>query len=186
MSMKELTTSIFNDYTIELIIAASIIFLILLFIASRFIKRLRLRRQIKKYRRNRKKKYSGERLLKKIEKKRKKNTNTYKHLKRKGKTLVDGYFHYKEKELIDTAKYVNSEGIKKIKADFDLVIREGQTVTEVIKHKHFIKKVKQLSNTYECLDQVIFFLDHLPKQMLEEKLFNVNLTESITITYDIK
>ena len=134
----------------------------------------------------RKKKMNGDKLLKKIEKKRKKNSNTYKQLKRKGKSILDSYINYKDKELLDTAKYVNAKGLKKPKAKFSLLIHEAGNITQTIDHKHFVKKVKQLMNTYECLDETIFFLHHLPAEMLDEKLFTINLTETMTITYDIK
>jgi len=183
--MTELIDLIINEYLIQGIVALVILILILLLLISRLLLRLNLKRQIKRYKRLRKKKFNGDKLLKKIEKKRKRKTNSYKHLKRKGKSLVDHFINYKEKELIDTAKYVNAKGLKKPKAKLSLSLFEGGNIIETIDHKNFVKKIKKLMNTYDCLDETIFFLHHLPKEMLDEKLFTVNITEQITISYDV-
>lgn len=163
---------------------------VLLFIISRFIKTahiyLNAKSYVKKSKRLRKKKYNGNLLVEKIQNKRKKNTNSFHKLKRRGKNLVRKYFEYKLEELPVIRKYSYSKLIKRTNDKIVIVVKNEKKTILKFRLKNNIKKFIEITDKYDCLDDLILFLHNLPEALLEQQDYDIYLSDQdITIGYDI-
>ncbi len=176
-----------NPEYLPLLIGGVVIILLLFFIMQYYSRVMLLKRMVRRYARQRKKKYNGERLIEKIDKKRKIETNNFKGLKGKGKKLVKGFFKHKYNEL----KYctiLKTRGKFRFKGKQCLIQIEKEKKEHIKKEnynsaKHFIR----LCDKYDCLDQFILYLHELPEQLLQDQIFEYYIADhDATITYIIK
>ena len=142
---------------------------------------------VRKTKKLRRKKFNGLNLVEFSAKRRKKNTNSYKKLKRKSKTRVEKYFQYKEDELPGVTNYSNGKMFKRNKAKLTIFVSNGKKKVMKIKMKKATKRFIELTNKYECLDELVEFLHNLPDAILEHQEYDVYVNEhDISIGYQVK
>ena len=147
---------------------------------------LSIKRYVNKSKRLRKKKYNGLKLVEYTAKKRKKNTNNYKKLKRRAKRKVKKYFQYKIDELPRIVKYAQGKLLKKSRKRLAIIVKNERKTLKKFHLTIGVKTILQLTNSYECLDEMILFFHHLPDAILADKDYDIFLdNEGILITYKI-
>ena len=168
------------------IIGGVALFILIILVLVITKKKRYFKKTLKRFQKLRLKKFNGEKLIDKIEKKRKAGSNDFKKLNSTGKKLVKKYFKHKEKELAFTATYAAKSGLRyKYRKAFLQVSNQknGRLATEDFMHaKGYIK----LTNKYACLDEVILYLDELPLKILDGEAFEVKLNDEIKLNYTIK
>lgn len=182
--------TIIQFYTDNLIIALAVTLVIILIITRLFKTAsiyLGTKRYVKKSKRLRKKKYSGLVLTEKIKKKRKKNTNTYKKLRGRGKKLTKKYFTYKIEELPVITRFSYGKLLKRSKKRIFIIVKNERRTLKKIKMKKAFKSFIQITDKYECLDEFIHFLHNLPEAILEQQEYDIFVgDEDLSIGYVIK
>ncbi len=171
------------------LIVFSVLFILiygLVFAVDRLIIRTRLSKQMRVYKKKRAKKMHGEELAEKLKFRRKKHEYNFKYLKKRSKNKVDVYLAYKHTELYHCAQYLKVKRFKRPKVTLAYTLKDGDKTIRTFKHKHLVKTTKRLMKDYPCIDRALFFLHHLPDQLLQNKDFMVNLTDEVTITYGLK
>ncbi|MFK5884084.1 MAG: hypothetical protein QM489_07095 [Candidatus Izemoplasma sp.] len=145
------------------------------------------KKYVKKSVKLRKKKFNGVRLVDKIKKKRKKNTNTFKKLSYRGKKLTKKYLNYKSEELPIVTKYSYGKLLKRSRDKLQIIVRNERKVVMKLKLKRSYKELVKLSNKYECLDELLLFLHELPLHIIEQQDYEVYVNiHEISISYTIK
>jgi len=145
------------------------------------------KRFMKKSKKLRAKKYNGPALVDKIKRKRKKNTNSFKKLKGRGKKLVRKYFAYKLDELPVLVRYTHGKLFKRSKKKIQIYAKNERKIIYRSKLKKPMKEFINLSNKFDCLDQFILFLHNLPEAILEDQEYDIYINEQdISIGYLIK
>ena len=179
------------EFYIENLLYAAIGTIVVLFIVFRLFKTARIylgtKSYVRKSKKLRKKKFNGIKLTEKIEKKRKKNTNTYQTLKGRGKKLTKKYFNYKIEELPVITRYSYGKLLKRSKKRLIIIVKNDHKTIRKIKLKKGLKNMIQLTNKYSCLDEFIHFLHNLPEAILEQQDYDIYVgDEDVSIGYIIK
>ena len=182
--------TIIQFYTDNLLYAA-IGTIIALFIIFRLFKTARIylgtKSYVRKSKKLRKKKFNGILLTDKIKKKRKKNTNEFSKLRGRGKKLVKKYFNYKLEELPVITRYSYGKLLKRSKKKLMIIVKNDRKTLKKINMKKGLKNLIQVTNKYQCLDEVIHFLHNLPDAILEQQDYDIYVgEEEISIGYVIK
>ncbi len=167
------------------------VLLVMIFIIFRLWKTITIhlgaKKYVKKSRKLRKKKYNGIQLVDKIQKKRKKGTNTYNKLKSRGKKRVKKYFIYKIEELPVITRFSYGKLFKRSSDKLIIFARNEQKIVKKVGVRKGLKKIIDITNKYQCLDEMIHFLHNLPEAILEQQDYDVYLSEQdISIGYMIK
>lgn len=165
--------------------------LLILFVLVRLIKTIRLhlgaKRYVRKSKKLRKKKYNGIQLVEKIHKKRKKGSNSYKKLRGGAKKKVRRYFNYKIEELPVITRYSYGKLLKRSKDKLVIFARNERKTVKKFKIKKGLKNLIDLTNKFQCLDELIQFLHNLPEAILGQQNYDVYIVEqNISIGYKIK
>ena len=165
--------------------------LLILFILFRIYKTMTIylgaKRYVKKSKKLRRKKYNGTLLIDKVEKKRKKGTNSYKKLRGRAKKKVKRYFNYKLEELPVITRYSYGKLFKRSKDKIMIFARNEKKIVKKVKIKKGLKNLIDMTNKYECLDETIQFLHNLPDAILEQQDYDIYVSEQdISIGYKIK
>ncbi len=164
---------------------------LILFIIFRMYKTFRIHLGAKKYVRKskklRKKKWNGIQLVDKIQKKRKKGTNSYNKLRGRGKKRVKKYFNYKLEELPVITRYSYGKLLKRSSDKLVIFARNERKIVKKVGVRKGLKNIIDLTNKYQCLDEMIHFLHNLPEAILEQQDYDVYINEQdISIGYMIK
>ncbi len=182
-----LIESIDERYLIPLLVAGGIILLISLFVLYHGIRVMHLKLTLDRFKRQRRKRQNGDRLLLLLEKYRKEQKNTYKGLKKKGRKLVNRYFTYKARELhyitlYKTRSRFTFKGgepviqVSQIESSLD----RGDTYTNP---RQFVK----LTNRYECLEEFILYLHEMPDKIMSGQPFEYFLSgHDVLLSYKIR
>ncbi|GEM_PF-1317206 len=175
------------DIPLEYVLAA-VVGAVFLFIPFKVVgRRMLLRKLVKKHRKQSKKKYNGERLLEKIDKKRKSGGNTYRSLKRPARKRVKKYLEFKVKQLRFAAMKAKKKGLRIKKRRCYLTIldeRKGKDRREKFQNT---KDLIRMSNKFDCLDEMILYLDELPERILKDEDFEYRLEENEAwLSYEIR
>ena len=142
---------------------------------------------VKKSNKLRRKKYSGVLLNEFTEKKRARNTNSYKKLRRRAKNKVEAYFKYKEDELPGITNYANSKMLKRNRKKLIIFVSNGRKKIKRIQMKKAFKNFVELTNKYDCLDEFVLYLHNLPEAILNHQDYDIYIEEhDISIGYEIK
>ncbi|MEC9484379.1 MAG: hypothetical protein UMR38_00715 [Candidatus Izemoplasma sp.] len=174
------------DYIIFTIIGVIISYFIVKKLFKNMLYYAIVKRFVNKSKRLRKKKYNGLMLVEYTKQKRKKNTNSYKKLKRRAKRKVKKYFIYKIDELPRIVKYTQSKLLKKSRKRLTIIIKNERKTVKKFYLTIGVKPILQLTDTYQCLDEMIQFFHHLPDAILADKDYDIFLDhEGILITYKI-
>lgn len=184
MSFDEILQQINNPV---FLVIGFIIFLLII----RLINTMRINTGAKSYitRANklRRKKFNGPDLIEFTALKRKGGSNTYKKLKTNAKSRVEKYFQYKEEELPALVNFVYSKRKKKNKRHLTIFVTNGKRKMIKIKLGKTVKEFIQLTNSFECLDELIRFLHNLPDAILKHQKYDIYIPEhEVSIGYSIK
>jgi len=183
------------DTFIELVthnlIVSFVVVAIIVFIIYRLIKTARMylgaKSYVKKAKKLDKKKFNGMTLVEKISKKRKKKTNSFKKLNGRGKKLVRKYLTHKFEELPVITRYARGKLFKRSNNRLIIIIKNERRTLKKIGMKNGMKQLIEVTNKYDCLDEVLTFFHNLPEAILEEQEYDVFFgEEDIVITYIIK
>ncbi len=174
---------------IIIIVVAGILALSLLgIIITRRKYKVRYRRFYKRFDKTINKKYNGNMLIEDlINKYTVDNTNTYKSLKRKGKTLTKRYLEYFYKNLPEQVLLRSYTSADKNKSELILLVLDDNE--RVLYQWDKSKKVKGLIkaiNKYQMLTPMIAFLYELPLNINESNPYRlVNHENDNILAYDI-
>jgi len=142
---------------------------------------------VRKASKQRRKKFNGLLLNEFTEKKRKKNTNTYKKLKRRSKNKVEKYFKYKIEELPGITNYSYGKMFKRNKHKLTIFVSNGKKKIMKIHMKKAYKKFIDLTNKYECLDEFVQYLHNLPEAIMNQQEYDIYISDhDVSIGYLIK
>lgn len=134
-----------------------------------------------------KKKFNGMMLIDKTQRKRKRGSNSYNKLRRGSKNKVIRYFEHKLEELPVLCRFKHGKLFKRSKREVIIIIRRNKKVLKKITSKKNLKTLIQVTNKYECLNEMIIFLHNLPEAILEEQEYDIYIGEDdIQITYKLK
>ncbi len=68
-----------------------------------------------------------------------------------------------------------------------IIVKNERKTLKKIKMKKGMKQLIEITNKYECLDEVIAFMHNLPEAILEDQDYDIFVSEAdIMITYVIK
>lgn len=184
MSFGEILQQINNP--VFLIIAFIVILVII-----RLFNRMRInagaKSYIKKASKLRRKKFNGPDLIEYTTHKRKGGSNTYKKLKTNAKGKVEKFFQYKEEELPALVNFMYAKRKKKNKKKLVVFVTNGQRKMIKIGLGKTVKEFIQVSNKFDCLDELIRFLHDLPNAILKQKDYDIYIPEhEVSIGYEIK
>jgi len=180
------------DLAIENWLYTLIIGIIVLFILFRLLRTARMYLGAKGYVRKAKKldrkKFNGINLVDKIQKKRKKETNSFKKLRGGAKKKVRKYLNHKFDELPVFIRYSYGKLFKRSNDKLMIVIKNERKTLKKIRLKKGIKHVIEATNKYDCLDEMILFLHNLPDAILEQQEYDVYVPgeNEVLIAYQIK
>lgn len=165
--------------------------LLLLFILNLVIRRLwfnfKSNRYLAKAKRLREKKYNGIELVKTTQDKRRKNTNCFKRLKGSSKKKIEHYLDYKTKELPNIFNFVENNSLKPSKKILYIVFKNDQKIVSKQPIEIGYRQLIRNSDKFDCLDQIILFLHHLPDALLAQKEYDVYIEdEDMIITYEVE
>lgn len=172
-------------------IISIIVAVVLIIVLYRLFKTARIYLGIKSYVKKAKKldkrKFNGSTLVDKISKKRKKKTNSFQMLRGKAKKMVLKYLTYKIEELPVITRYARGKLFKRSNSRLIILVKNEKTTLEKIGMKKGIKQLVDLTNKYDCLDEVLIFLHNLPAAILTQQEYEEFFgEEDIIITYRIK
>ncbi len=142
---------------------------------------------VKKASKLRRKKYNGLILVESTKKRRKKNSNSYQKLKHKPKSLVEKYFKYKEDELPGMRNYARGSAFRRNKEKLYIYVSNGKKQIMKFSMKKATKKFIDVTNKYNCLDEVVVYLHHLPEAILKHEEYEIFISDAdVSIGYQIK
>ncbi len=179
------------ELAMENLLYTGIAVVVILFIIFRMIKTFRIHLGAKKYvrksRKLRKKKFNGIILVDKTQKKRKKETNSYNKLKGRGKKKVKKYFVYKIEELTVITRYSYGKLFKRSSDKLIIFARNERKIVKKVGVRKGLKNLIDITNKYQCLDEMIHFLHNLPEAILDKQEYDIYIDEQdISIGYMIK
>ncbi len=186
MSFDELMQLVMDNLYISIGVA-----LVVLFIVFRIWKTIRIhlgsKRYVKKSKKLRKKKFNGIQLVDKVQKKRKKGTNSYNKLKGRGKKRVKKYFVYKLEELPIVTRFSYGKLFKRSSDKLVIFARNERKIVKKVGVRKGLKNLIDMTNKYQCLDEMIHFLHNLPEAILDQQDYDIYLSDQdISIGYMIK
>ena len=179
------------ELAMENLLYTGIAVVVILFIIFRMIKTFRIHLGAKKYvrksRKLRKKKFNGIMLVDKTQKKRKKETNSFNKLKGRGKKKVKKYFVYKIEELTVITRYSYGKLFKRSSDKLVIFARNERKIVKKVGVRKGLKNLIDITNKYQCLDEMIHFLHNLPEAILDKQEYDIYIDEQdISIGYMIK
>lgn len=179
------------DLIRENLLVSIFVGVIILFIIFRMFKTMRMylgaKSFVKKSLRLDKKKFNGITLVEKTSKKRKKNTNSFKKLKGRSKKWVRKFLAHKFDQLPIVTRYSRGKLLKRSRNKLLLIVKNEKKTIKRISTKKGEKMLIDLTNKYDCLDEVITFLHHLPNAILNEEEYDIYFgEEGFLLTYQIK
>lgn len=186
MSVEELIQLVMDNIYISIGVT-----LVILFIFFRLWKTIRIhlgsKRYVRKSKKLRKKKFNGIQLVDKVQKKRKKGTNSYNKLKGRGKKRVKKYFVYKLEELPIVTRFSYGKLFKRSSDKLIIFVRNEKKIVKKVGIRKGLKNLIDMTNKYQCLDEMIHFLHNLPEAILEQHDYDIYLSDQdISIGYMIK
>lgn len=179
------------DLIRENLLVSIFIGVIIIFIILRMFKTMRMylgaKSFVRKSLKQDRKKFNGLTLVEKTSKKRKKNTNSFKKLRGRAKKWVRKYLTHKFDQLPIITKYSRGKLFKRSKNKLILLVKNERKTIKKISTKKGEKQLIDLSNKYDCLDEIITFLHHLPNAILDEQEYDIFFgEEGLILTYQIK
>ena len=142
---------------------------------------------VKKSLKKDKKKFNGLTLVEKTSKKRKKNTNSFKKPRGRAKKWVRKYLVHKFEELPIITKYSRGKIFKRSNNRLILLVKNEKKTLKRMSMKKGMKQIIDISNKYDCLDEVLTFLHYLPNAILNEEEYDIFFgEEGLLLTYQIK
>ncbi len=186
MSFDSLIQWVTENLITAIIVGAVVIFILFrLFRTARMY--LGMKSYVKKAKKQDRKKFNGLVLVDKISKKRKKETNAFNKLRGGAKKKVRKYLTHKFDELPVFTKYSHGKLLKRSKEKLIIIIKNERKTLRKIRMKKSIKQVIDVTNKYQCLDEMITFLHNLPDAILDQQEYDIYAgDEDILITYAIK
>ena len=186
-----MTYEIIDGVTVSDIIGYLLICLIVYLILRRMTKiarqHLAMKNFVKKSIRLDRKKFDGNSLVDKIKRRRKRHTNSFQYLRGGAKRLVRRYFNHKSEELPVIARYANGGLFKRSNNKIVFYVKQGKKTLNKYTLKKGAKFFVDLTNQYNCVDELIVFLHQLPDAVLEKKIIDIYSTiGDVTLTYQIK
>ncbi len=161
------------DLAINNLFATIIIVVVTILIIRRLYKNAKMYLAAKSYVKSSlkldKKKFNGLLLLERVQKKRKRNTNSFGKLRGRAKKWVRAYFTHKVEEFPVFARYSQSKFTKRGKAKFFLLVQTGGKKVRKINMKSGTKSIIDLTNEFDCLNEMIEFLHYLPEKILNQE-----------------
>ncbi len=179
------------DLIQENLLISVFIGIIVIFILFRMFKTMRMylgaKSFVKKSLKQDKKKFNGIMLVEKITKKRKKNTNSFKKLRGRAKKWVRKYLTHKLDQLPIVARYSKGTLFKRSKSKLLFLVKNERKTIKKMNIKKGQKQLLELTNKYDCLDELITFLHHLPNAILNDEEYDIFFgEEGLLLTYQIK
>lgn len=177
--------------TLQMILGYALLALIAFLIIRRLIKTARAYLGMKQYVKSAikldRKKFNGLQLIDKIKRKRKRHSNSFDALRRRGKTLVRRYLSHKVEELPVFVRYANGSLLKRANNKLFLYVKQDKKSVSKVAIKKGVKPLIELSNQFHCLDELINFLHHLPDAILEKKPLDIYIgQDDANLIYQIK
>lgn len=184
MNFEEILTQLTNPVFI-------VIAFILLLVIIRIINNIRINSGAKSFitRANklRRKKFNGPDLIEYTALKRRRGSNTYRRLKGNAKSKVEKYFLYKEEEIPAIVNFSHGKRNKKNKKKLTIYVTNGHRKVIKLRLGKTLKEFVNLTNKFECLDEFIQFLHHLPEAILNHQQYDIYVPEhEVSIGYEIK
>ena len=170
-----------------IVIGAIVIFIIFrLFRTARIY--LGMKSYVRKARKLDRKKFNGLTLVEKTSRKRKKDTNSFKKLRGSSKKKVRKYLNHKFEELPVFVRYSHGKLLKRSHQKLRIIIKNEKKTLKKISMKKAQKQIIDITNKYECLDEVIVFLHNLPEAIVEQQEYDIFVGEEdeIIISYQVK
>lgn len=176
-----------NEYILYTILGLLLLLFILNLVIRRCWFKYKSNRYLAKAQKLREKKFNGIELVKTTQDKRRKHTNCYKRLKGSAKKKVEHYLDYKSKELPNVFNFVENHSLKPSKKILYIVFKSDQKILSKQPIEIGYRQLIKNSDKYDCLDQIILFLHHLPEALLAEKEYDVYIEdEDMIITYEVE
>lgn len=179
------------QYAQENLIITAVVGVILIFIIFRMFKTMRMylgaKSFVKKSLKLDKKKFNGLALIEKTSRRRKKNSNSFKKLRNNSKRWVRKYLTHKFDELPIVTRYAKGRLFKRSNNRLLFIVKNERKVIKRFPIKKGTKEFIDLSNKYECLNEILTFLHHLPNAILNEDEYDIFFgEEGYLLTYQIK
>lgn len=144
------------------------------------------KRYVTKTNKLRRNKFSGISLNEYTERRRKRESNTYRGLRSKAKSKVKRYFEYKEEELPGITNYSYGKKLKRNKNKIMILVTQANKGTEKINVKKSYREFIELVNKFNCLDEFVLYLHNLPDALLNRQDYDIYLNEhEVTIGYEV-
>jgi phage terminase large subunit-like protein len=145
------------------------------------------KRFVKKTKRLRRRKFNGPDIIEFTSDKRKRDSNSYKKLRRRAKNRVLKYFEYKQEELPGITNYAHGKLLRRNRQKLLIYVSNGQKKITRFKMKKAAKQFIDITNKYQCLDDLVEYLHNLPKAILSHKEYEIQIPEhGVAIGYEIK
>ena len=185
--MVDTIIQFYSDYLLYAIAGT----VITIFIIIRLYKTARIylgiKSYVKKSKKLRKKKFNGILLTDKIKRKRKRNSNEYENLKGRGKKLTKKFFNYKLEELPVITRYSYGKLLKRSNKKLIIIIKTERKTLKKLQMKKGLKNMIQVTNKYNCLDELIHYLHNLPEAIIKQKDYDISIgDEDVSIGYVVK
>lgn len=186
MTLSEVIT-----FALDNIIPVLLIAIILYLLVRRLYKTARQHLGMKSYLKSAekldRKKFNGIELVDKIRRKRKRHTNTFKHLRGRAKKRVRQYFTHKSEELPVVVRYAKGKMFKRSRNRLIITITDGRKTLKKTNFKKGIRPLIEVTNEYECLDEMVAFLHYLPQVLLQHDEYDMPIGNiDASISYYIK
>lgn len=179
------------DLIMENLIVSIVVIAVILFIFFRTIKTARMylgaKSYVKKARKLDRRKFNGHDLVSKTARRRKRDTNSFNKLRGRAKKWVRRYFAHKIDELPIITKFSRGKLFKRSNNRLIILLRNSKKTIKKIPMKKAQKQLLDLTNKYNCLDEMITFLHNLPECILDDQEYDVFIGEDeLLLTYIIK
>ena len=179
------------DLAMENLIVTVVVLVVGVFIIFRTIKTARMylgaKSYVKKARKLDKRKFNGHDLVSKTARRRKRDSNSFNKLRSRAKKWVRKYFAHKMDELPIITKYSKGKLFKRSNNRLIIILKNERKTIKKIPIKKAQKQLLDLTNKYNCLDEMITFLHNLPEVILDDSDYDVFIgEEELLLTYIIK
>jgi hypothetical protein len=175
------------DHIIPVILGAFILFLILRRLYKTARQHMGMRSYLKSAEKLDKKKFNGIHIVDSIQRKRKRHTNSFKQLRGRAKKKVRQYLTHKSEELPVVVRYAKGKMFKRSRSRLIITITNGRKTLQKASFKKGIKELIDITNEYECVDEMITFLHYLPQALLKHEEYDIYVDDAdVAISYYIK
>jgi septum formation topological specificity factor MinE len=179
------------DLAVQNPIIAAVVVIVVLFILFRSIRTARMylgaKSYVKKARKLDKRKFNGLDLVSKTARRRKRDSNSFNKLRGRAKKWVRRYFSHKMDELPIITKFSRGKLFKRSNNRLIIIVKNERKTIKKITMKKAQKELLNLTNKYECLDEMITFLHNLPEVILDDQEYDVYIAgDELVLSYIIK